>query len=88
MALVYLDDILVPGSDFQSHPSNLREVFGRIRDARLKLSPEKCVLLQRKVRYLQLGHIVSAKGIATDPEKKATVKEWPTPTNVSEVKAS
>ena len=32
-------------------------------------------------------HIVSAEGIATDPEKNATVKEWPTPTNVSEVKS-
>ena len=61
-ALVYLDDILVPGSNFQTHLSNIREVLRRIRDARLKLSPEKCVLLQRKVRYL--GHIVSAKGIA------------------------
>ena len=46
-ALVYLDDILVPGSNFRNHLSNLREVFWRIRDACLKLSPEKCVLLQR-----------------------------------------
>ena len=84
-ALVYLDDILVPGNNFQIHLTNLREVFRRIRDARLKLSPEKCVRLQRRVRYL--GDIVSAEGIATDPEKNAAVKEWPTPTSVSEVKS-
>ena len=84
-ALVYLDDILVPGSNFQQQLINLRDVFHRLRQACLKLSPEKCQLLQRKVRYL--GHIVSADGIATDPEKNAAVKAWPLPTNASEVKS-
>ena len=84
-ALVYLDDILVPGSNFQQQLINLRDVFHWLRQARLKLSPEKCQLLQRKVRYL--GHIVSADGIATDPEKNAAVKAWPVPTNASEVKS-
>ena len=73
-ALVYLDDILVPGSNFQQQLINLRDVFHRLRQACLKLSPEKCQLLHRKVRYL--GHIVSADGIATDPEKN---KAWPVP---------
>ena len=66
-ALVYLDDVLVPGRNFQEHLTNLREVFQRLREAHLKLSPEKCELLQREVRYLR--HIVSIEGIATDPPK-------------------
>ena len=65
-ALVYLDDVLVPGRNFQEHLTNLREVFQRLREAHLKLSPEKCELLQREVRYL--GHIVIIEGIATDPQ--------------------
>lgn len=26
-----------------------------------------------------LGHVVSAKGISTDPEKIAAIREWPVP---------
>lgn len=33
-----------------------------------------------------LGHIVSAKGVATDPQKVKKVVEWPTPQNISEVR--
>jgi hypothetical protein len=54
-------------------------VFQRFREARLKLNPEKCQLFRREVRYL--GHIVSPKGISTDPEKLKAVQEWPTPQN-------
>ena len=41
-ALMYLDDVLVPGRNFQEHLTNLQEVFQRLREAHLKLSPEKC----------------------------------------------
>ena len=54
--LVYLDDVLVPGRNFQDHLTNLREVFQCLREAHLKLLPEKCEFLHRKVKYL--GHIV------------------------------
>lgn len=33
-----------------------------------------------------LGHIVSSKGVATDPQKIQKVAEWPAPQNVSEVR--
>ncbi|KAJ8409273.1 hypothetical protein AAFF_G00234710 [Aldrovandia affinis] len=41
----------------------------------LKLQPQKCQLMQRKVRYL--GHMVSQAGVATNPEKTAGVRDWP-----------
>lgn len=41
-ALMYLDDVLVPGCNFQEHLTNLQEVFQRLWEAHLKLSPEKC----------------------------------------------
>ena len=81
--LVYLDDIIVLGRTFTEHLSNLGSVFSRIRDAGLKIKPEKCSFLKEKVKYL--GHIVSKEGIAADPEKTATVKTWPTPTSTKEV---
>ena len=65
------------------HLSNFGSVFSRIRDAGLKIKPEKCSFLKEKVKYL--GHIVSKEGITADPEKTATLKTWPTPTSTKEV---
>ena len=66
-ALVYLDDVLLAGRSFADQMANPRVVLRRFREANLKLSPKKCFLFQREVRYL--GHIISEHGIATDPDK-------------------
>ena len=34
-----------------------------------------------------LGHIVSVDGLSTDPEKTSAVANWPTPTNLTEVRS-
>ena len=81
VALVYLDDIIVPGQSFSQHIANLRQVFERLRKAKLKLSPKKCILFQRKVQYL--GHVVSEEGISPDPGKIEAVKTWPRPATCS-----
>jgi hypothetical protein len=62
----------------------LSQVFNRLRAANLKLKPSKCFLFRERVAYL--GHIVSAKGVAPDPQKIQKVTEWPAPQNVSEVR--
>ena len=69
VALVYLDNILVPGCTFSQELANLGQVFERLRKAKVKLSPKKCVFFQRKVKYL--GHIVSEEGISPDPGKQS-----------------
>ncbi|MDD9817374.1 MAG: RNase H-like domain-containing protein [Gammaproteobacteria bacterium] len=85
IALVYLDDILVPGHSFSHQLSNLRKVFERLRAAKLKLSPKKCLLFRREVKYL--GHMVSKNGITPDPDKAEAVMSWPTPMSATEVKS-
>jgi hypothetical protein len=77
--LVYFDDVIVIGRTFEEHLFNLRKVFQQFREACLKLNPEKCKLLQKKVRYLR--YIVQHEGISTDPEKLKAVREWPTQKN-------
>ena len=83
ICLVYLDDIIIVGRTFEEHLCHLQEVFARLRQARLKLKVTKCSLFQKEVSYL--GHIVSDRGIATDPSKTAKVAQWPVPTTVKEV---
>lgn len=84
VCLVYLDDILVPGRTFEQELENLRMVFLRLKEAKLKLAPKKCSLFQREVKFI--GHIVSETGVATDPDKLQSVSSWPRPTNTMEVR--
>ena len=72
ICLVYLDDILFPGKTFDEEIQHLREVFGRLKEANLKLNPKKCQLFRREV--INLGHIVTDSGIATDPSKTEAVR--------------
>ena len=83
--LLYLDDIIVIAPDFDTHLSQLEKVLNRLRQAGLRLKPSKCELLQPEVRYP--GHIVSATGVATDPEKVPAVKEWPKPQGIKQQQA-
>ena len=83
--LIYLDDVIVYSKSFLEGMARLEEVLKRFRKAGLKLKAKKCTLFQREVQYL--GHIVSQNGVSTDPEKIATVKEWPTPTTVTQVRS-
>jgi hypothetical protein len=49
---VHLDDVIVIGRSFQEHVLNLRKVFQRFREARLKLNPETCQLFQKGIEVL------------------------------------
>ncbi|MES9879322.1 MAG: reverse transcriptase domain-containing protein [Sedimenticola sp.] len=83
--LIYLDDIIVFGKTFDIHLHHLEEVFKRLAQANLKLNPEKCQFFQAEVTFL--GHLVSETGIAVDPAKTKTVRNWPIPRNVSELRS-
>src|SRR5208282_1124204 len=83
--MVYLDDIIIFGPDFDTHLDRLRLVFERVRQAGLKLKASKCCLLQRKVSFL--GHVVSENGLEVQEEKVTAVKSWPTPINLHEIRS-
>jgi len=83
--LVYLDDVIVFGRSIPESIERLATVFGRFRNAGLKVKPSKCALLQKEVEYL--GHIVSEKGIHTSPDKIAAVRDWPTPVTQTQVRS-
>ncbi|KAL6417460.1 hypothetical protein ACFW04_012719 [Cataglyphis niger] len=82
--LVYLDDIIVVSRTFDNHLAHLREVFRRLREARLRINTQKCHFCQDRLRYL--GHIVDQEGVQTDPEKVSAITGWPAPTNVRQVR--
>ncbi len=82
---MYLDGVLVFGETQDELLSNLSLVLQRYQQAGLTLNPKKCAFLQDSLPFL--GHIVSAEGRETNPEKVRAVTEWPTPTSGEETRS-
>lgn len=81
---VYLDDLIIFGRNLNSHTINLIDVLERLRKVNLKLNPGKCQFFKKEVLYL--GHLVSADGVLSDPEKTIVLQNYPVPKNVDKVK--
>lgn len=85
ICVIYLDDLIIFGESFEKHQENLAKVLQRLRECKLKLAGEKCYFLQERVKFL--GHVVSSKGIETDPDKIEKVRNWPRPSNADELRS-
>ncbi|GFT04898.1 retrovirus-related Pol polyprotein from transposon 17.6 [Trichonephila clavipes] len=85
VCVVYLDDIMIVGCSFEEHLKNIRRVLQKLKEAILKLSPSKCHLFRREVTFH--GHIISAEGVRTDPDKISAVKDWNCPTDVHQLRS-
>ena len=83
--IIYLDDIVIFSKDLASHLERLQAVFLKLEEAGLKLKSSKYELFWRQLAYL--GHVISAEGVATDEGKIEAIKNWPTPTNITEVRS-
>ena len=81
--LFYLDDIIVFAATWEEHLDRLRQVFERLRHAKLKLGADKCTFAAREVSYL--GHRVTEEGLLPDPSLLAAIREISPPQNATEV---
>lgn len=84
ICLCYLDDIIVYAASWQEHLNRLRQVFQRVREAGLRLHPDKCSLGARQVDFL--GHQVSAEGLRPSPRNVEALTAIKPPTSVTEVR--
>ena len=78
--LVYIDDILVFGNDFESALHSLELVLIRVAEYGLQL---KCNLFRSSVPFL--GHIVGRAGLECDPNKVSAVANWIPPSTIKGV---
>ena len=85
ICLIYLDDVIVFGKDFDEHICRLQEVLSRIKQANMKLKPIKCHFFQDEVKFL--GHVVSKDGVLPNPDNIQKIVDWPVPRSVTEVRA-
>ena len=82
--IIYLDNVIIFSKTPEEHIQQIEAVFKKISDAGLKLKPSKCEFFKKRIHYL--GHIVSDKGIETDPRKIEAIVQWPGPRTVHEVR--
>ena len=82
---MYLDDIIIFSDTKEEHLKRLEAVFQKLAAAGLKLKPSKCFFFREEIEYL--GHVVSGKGVATNPIKVEAVTKWPTPKTVYDVRS-
>ena len=83
--IIYLDDIVIYSKDLAIHLERLEAELQKLDEAGPKLKPSKCELFWQQIAYLR--HVISAQGVATDEGKIEAIKEWPTPTNITEVQS-
>ena len=81
---VYLDDIVIYSRSLQEHESKFNKLMERLRNAKLRLQPDKCEFLRHEVNYL--GHIISEDGVKPDPKKIEAVSKFPRPKKVKNIK--
>ncbi|WOH15435.1 hypothetical protein DCAR_0934976 [Daucus carota subsp. sativus] len=82
--LVFFDDILVYNKTLSEHKVHLRAVLELMKQHELYAKESKCVIGKQQLEYL--GHIISAEGVSTDPDKVAAMKNWPIPTSIKQLR--
>ena len=80
----FYDDVVIKGSDFQQHLSNVRRVLHRIRQSGLTLNALKCKFFQTTLPYL--GHIIDKGQICVDPARIQCIRAFPVPTTAKALK--
>ena len=82
--IVFLDDILIHAKSLEELGERTVKVLERLCKYNLKLDPKKCVFGATEVKHL--GYVISEGSIRPDPEKISTVRDWPRPQTVRDVK--
>jgi hypothetical protein len=83
--VVYFDDILIYNKSIEEHLEHLSVVFDALRATQLFANIEKCIFCTRHVSFL--CYVVTPQGIEVDSSKIAAIREWPTPTTVSQIRS-
>ena len=81
---VYMDDVLVASHSMEEHVEHFRELFRRLADHDLVVSPGKCQFGKTQIEFL--GHKVTKDGIKPLPEKVDAINAYPVPSTQDELR--
>ncbi|XP_026429829.1 uncharacterized protein LOC113326293 [Papaver somniferum] len=80
---VYIDDMVVKSKQKESHLSDLKRTFERLRQYGMKLNPAKCSFGLMSGKFL--GYMMTQRGIESNPEQVRAIQEMHSPRSVKEV---
>ncbi|KAG3174618.1 hypothetical protein PC128_g17995 [Phytophthora cactorum] len=86
----YFDDVFVHSravngkTDVEVHKEHLRKLLGLMRKHKLYANLNKCIFGASEIPIL--GCLVGKNGVRPDPEKVRVISEWPTLSNVKELR--
>ncbi|GBG62959.1 hypothetical protein CBR_g34659 [Chara braunii] len=83
--VVYLDDIRTFGKTVEEHAQHVDKVLSLLHHHKYEINAEKCEFGCTRILYL--GHEVSADGIRPKDAKVASIRDWPRPQSVIEVRS-
>lgn len=84
-AYVYIDDVLVFSSTPEEHLEHIRTIIDALHNANMKISREKSHFFKESVEYL--GHIIKHNRITVDPIKVETIKNYPIPATLKDLRS-
>ncbi|KAG2796666.1 hypothetical protein PC111_g21628 [Phytophthora cactorum] len=86
----YFDDVFVHSravngkTDVEVHKEHLRKLLGLMRKHKLYANLKKCIFGASEIPIL--GCLAGKNGVRPDPEKVRVINEWPTLSNVKELR--
>ena len=80
-----VDDIIIADSSLDDHIARVRSVLERCRQHGITLRPEKFHFAQSRVKYC--GYVISPDGKEVDPDKLAAIANFPTPSNITDLRS-
>ena len=81
----YIDDIVIYSDSWEDHIRTLKELFGRLRKARITARPTKCLLGASRMEFL--GHQVGVDVISPSHDNLEKVRNTPCPTTKKRVRS-
>ncbi|XP_051149219.1 uncharacterized protein LOC127263940 [Andrographis paniculata] len=82
---VYIDDVIIKSTDFDTHLVDLKNAFIRLKQYNLKMNPTKCAFGVSARNFP--GFLVHEKGIEIDGNKAKAVLTMRSPRSVKEVQS-
>lgn len=80
----YLDDFLIFSRSDLEHKEHLHQVFRRLKQYGMLVNTSKCIFGAREVTFL--GYLISEMGTRPLTEKVQAVQDFPSPTNIRQLR--
>ena len=82
--IIYQDDILIMSETFEEHLELVEKILVALAKYGVKVKLDKCEFFKEQVTFL--GHLINKNGIRKAPEFMDKIKNYPKPSNVTELR--